>query len=398
MYNVLWIDDQCKDQELKQFIIKAYNNGIKLDGYQSYEEGFEVLEKNIETYDAILLDGMFFEKKGQQKGTEDESGLGMAIAKINELKSKKTFPWFVLSGKESFTTSENLILKVNKVPCFDKSKSSDIEELFKQIKLAADNQKDRQIRHNYQRVFEVCTEEYVGDHVGQDLLNLLKIEDAHDSVNHLNAIRKILDDLFIAFNKFKLLPDEFVKPTVALNPSSIFLSGYQSNRLSDINKQFKHFEETHLPRQISEYIRSILSVTQSGSHRSDIDKHVQKVQTPYLFKSTLYQLMDLLVWFKMYVDANPKPNNWKKAGSGSRKPIIIKKNINEIKWLFGKIISISDNNKGVFEAIVSLDKFPIPSDLIVKHNLKLNESVKVKVVPTTDGKERHVKDVSRDLL
>lgn len=60
MYNVLWIDDQCKDQELKQFIIKAYNNGIKLDGYQSYEEGFEVLEKNIETYDAILLDGMFF--------------------------------------------------------------------------------------------------------------------------------------------------------------------------------------------------------------------------------------------------------------------------------------------------------------------------------------------------
>ena len=64
----------------------------------------------LELYDVILLDGMFFEKKDQEIGTEDESGIGMAIRKINQLSSKKAFPWFVLSGKDKFTKSENMLL------------------------------------------------------------------------------------------------------------------------------------------------------------------------------------------------------------------------------------------------------------------------------------------------
>ena len=71
MYKVLWIDDQYQDAEMVHFAIDAENEGLLLDGYSSYEEGFEVLEKNLEQYDIILLDGLLFEKKGQEVGTED---------------------------------------------------------------------------------------------------------------------------------------------------------------------------------------------------------------------------------------------------------------------------------------------------------------------------------------
>jgi len=147
MYRVLWIDDQYQDESMIQFAIEAENEDLLLDGYSSFEEGFEALERNLEHYDVILLDGLFFEKKGQEAGTEDESGIGMAIKKIYELKSRKVFPWFVLSGKDKFTKGENTLLKANKANCYDKTKPSDVVKLFEEMKLAASQQPDAQLKY-----------------------------------------------------------------------------------------------------------------------------------------------------------------------------------------------------------------------------------------------------------
>src|SRR5690606_18511468 len=111
----------------------------------------------------------------------------------------------------------------------------------------------------------------IGELAGQDILNLLKINDETNIDNHLNTIRKLVEDLFIAFNKFNLLPGEFVTPRVALNESCKFLTGkgYDGSHFSE--KGYQHLEETHLPKQIALYLRSVLAVTQAGSHRSEID-------------------------------------------------------------------------------------------------------------------------------
>ena len=66
---------------------------------------------------------------------------------------------------------------------------------------------------------DVCTEKYIRELAGQDILNLLKVNDEINIDNHFNAIRKVVEDLFISFNKFNLLPSEFVTPAVALNES-----------------------------------------------------------------------------------------------------------------------------------------------------------------------------------
>lgn len=50
MYRVLWIDDEHSDEELIPFIIEAKQKGFYLNGFPSYKEGFQVLEKNLELY------------------------------------------------------------------------------------------------------------------------------------------------------------------------------------------------------------------------------------------------------------------------------------------------------------------------------------------------------------
>ena len=82
MYKVLWIDDDCKEDDMGYFIEEAEEKGFILDGYESYEEAFDILEKNIDKYDIILLDGLFHEKKGQEKGTEGITAIGSQLIEL----------------------------------------------------------------------------------------------------------------------------------------------------------------------------------------------------------------------------------------------------------------------------------------------------------------------------
>ena len=172
--NVLWVDDQHDDPEMVPFILEAEGEGLILHGYASYEEAFEQLQDNLHFFDVILLDGLFFERKNQKKGTEDEAGIGMALAKINELKADKFFPWFVLSGKDSFTKEENSILKANKARCFDKTNPKDIVKLLIEIKRAAQNQPDVELKNKYLKVMQVCTPEYIGTKHSSRIFGMIK--------------------------------------------------------------------------------------------------------------------------------------------------------------------------------------------------------------------------------
>lgn len=312
-YNILWIDDQF--EELIDFNIQAENNGIDLDGYTSFEEGFNVLEKDLTKYDGVLLDAMFFETKDQVQGTEDESGLGMAIAKLNELKSQKLLPWFVLSGKESFTRTNNSLLKANKKRCFDKTNGNDLEALLELIKCEADEIEDTKIRHRYQQVFSVCTEEYIGERAAVHLLDILKSVDytankINDSL-YFNPLRVILEEFFRAANRLGLLHDKcIVGGNVILKNSSRFLS-QQKVKVCDVT--LIYCSKKHFPALIERAVQYILDVTNVASHsespdkeqsKLDLNDYRQTVSSPYLLYSLTFQLLDVLIWFKSYADLN----------------------------------------------------------------------------------------------
>ncbi len=233
-------------------------------------------------------------------------------------------------------------------------------------------------------MFDVCSEKYIGELAGQDILNLLKVNDETNIDNHFNAIRKVVEDIFIAFNKFNLLPVEFVTPNVSLNESSKFLAGKGSDGSLFSEKGYQHLEETHLPKQIAFDLRSILSVTQAGSHRSDIDLHVRTIKTPYILKSVFFQLLDVLAWFKIYVDANPKTRNWVKIETGTE---------SSAELIPGKVININSQKGFAFFKPNSIgENVFIPPHLITNHSLAEGMTVQVEVEEYADNRSNELKN------
>jgi truncated hemoglobin YjbI len=361
LYNILWIDDE--HESLTGTKGRAKRNGINLVPYKSLNGGMSELGRNYPYYDGVLLDAKIFENEEDEKGTEDTFNVHRAKEYLLQLKKK--FEIFVLTGQAE--AYEDKTFKKAFINVYKKGSDTEIDRLFTDIKEAARNQGDTQLRQTYKRAFDVCSERYIGEYAGQDLLALLKVSDETNIGSHFNTIRKIVEDLFTAFHKFNLLPSEFITPSVALNQSSIFLAGQDQHENTDpIFKQYRNLEETHLPQQIAYFLRSILYTTQDGSHRSLTDKHVKDLKTPYLFKSVLFQLMDVLAWFKIYVDSKPKTQNWERVKTINS--ILVDEN-RELQS--GQVINL-DALKGFafFKPDVKSDNIFIPPHLVSNHGLQ----------------------------
>lgn len=308
-YEVLWIDDDAEKQD--GFLDSAYLEGLNINYYKTSKQGMEELTSKIEHYDAVILDAMVFNESEDEKA--GLTGLLNSIKKINSLSGRKKIPYFIFSGyidRDEHSSAREMLADET---IFIKSK--DNQALFNAIKSAADKQVDTQIRHKHQRVFDVCTEKYIGENASKDLLILLLNIDNYSTENQFNAMRKIVEDIFIAFNKFQLLPNEFITPSVAINESSKFLSGKNHKGELFTEKGYQHLEGTHIPAQISAMLWNILKITQDGSHRSNIDQHVKTLNTSYLMQSVLFQLLDVIIWFKIHIDESPKTENWTKLNS-----------------------------------------------------------------------------------
>jgi len=381
-YNILWIDDE--HETLSGTKGRAKRNGINLIPYKSLDGGMSELERNYPYYDGVLLDAKFFENEDDEAGSEDTYASFRAKDRILQLPKK--FEIFILTGQAEAYEDRTFKKAFTKV--YEKGKDEDVNRLFSDIEEAAKGQLDTQLRHSFKRVFDLCTERYVGELAGQDLLNLLKVTDESNIDNDFNTIRKIVEDLFTAFHKYNLLPIEFVSPGVALNESSKFLAGKSSEGSLFTEKGFQHLEETHLPQQVASYIRSILSITQAGSHRSNIDKFVKQVRTPYLFKSVLYQLMDVLVWFKMYVDGNPKTENWQRTEG-----VISEVGAEPADLTEGKVININiDKGFAFFQPDAGGSNIFIPPHLVTANNLTNELLVSVEIEEYVDNRSGETKN------
>jgi cold shock CspA family protein len=377
-YNILWIDDEHETLSGTKF--RAKRNGIQLIPFKSLNSGMEELEKNYPFYDGVLLDAKFFENEDDEKGSEGTYNVHRAKERLLQLKKK--FKIFILTGQAE--AYENTAFKDSFTNVYKKGSDVEIDRLFLDIKEAASSQEDTQIRHKYKRVFDVCSEKYIGEIAGQDLLGMLKDIDEDNLESYFNTLRKVVEDIFIAFNKFDLLPTEFITPSVFLNESSRFLSGKGTDGSPYTEKGYQHSEGTHLPKQIVNYLRSILSVVQPGSHRSEVDLFVKKIKTPFLLKSVLFQVLDLIVWFKMYIDSNPNIRNWVKVNE------TIPNNSTEL--IHGTVINLnSQKGFAFFKPDAISDNIYISSQLVNNHSLVNGMQLKVEVEEYIDNRTSEIK-------
>lgn len=386
MIKVLWIDDQHDDAEMIQFQIEAEHEGFLLEGYKSFEEGFEALERNLDLYDVILLDGMFFEKKGQDLGTEDEVGIGMAIARINELKTLKVFPFFVLSGKENFTKTENPFLKANKSKCFDKTNPSDITRLFNELRMAALELPDAQLKHKYQNVLEACSSDLLGEENFSRLLLLAKhVEDmviTSNTEDMLNSLRKIIERIFICLGEKEIIPQTILNNRGWINGCRRFLRNNHS--------EFEQVSEL-VPRLVSENIYRLLNIVQDASHaegelRFNVDAYIKSSKSDYFYRSCIFLLFDLILWFKEFLPANSdialNKTGWKTKWIHG-------------EWIFGTVEKVAENSWWRFLPNDFSSKIGIPPYIAEKNELTEGLKIKIRTKLSSCGGKIHVTDVHK---
>ncbi|MCA6412981.1 MAG: hypothetical protein IM601_12810, partial [Cytophagales bacterium] len=303
-YKVLWFDDEF--DELLLIKETAAINDISLHGFSNAEEGVAELEKNYLIYDAVIADGLFFNKPGQSGDSVKDTALFSVARAIDKLSDKKVMPWFILSGQSSFTKEKNRYAegyKNNKV--YDKTSQDHLDLLWNDVKREADLQPETQIKHDYAKAFELCQAKYIGKAALKPLMQILKSvrepNSSFDDELYFTQIRIILELMFRATNTIGLLHDRCVDGgKVNLSESSLFLSGVATKHLGVSCKK------AHFNKIISESVKSIIFITGAASHTVDpeiknninLTDYRQSVNTPYLLYSLTFQLLDILIWFK----------------------------------------------------------------------------------------------------
>src|SRR5690606_1966388 len=128
-------------------------------------------------------------------------------------------------------------------------------------------------------------------------LNLLKsISD--DNVAGLNQdftlMRKILESLFDRLSELEILPKNFVGTKGWINGSSKFIS--------DKHDQYDLIDRTFFHPMIQESLKNVLFIVQDAAHNEgqlvlQCDDFCRQQKTGYLYKSTVYAFLDILVYF-----------------------------------------------------------------------------------------------------
>lgn len=270
-YKILWIDDQY---ELLSELMERCEviNGFEITKCRFAKEGMKTFENHLEEWSAVVLDAKVLMESLNE--VPNLTGLRYCRDRINELKPRRYVPMFVFTGQPDLISNELFENMVDKYY----SKGDDDDQLIEDIIFAADQQEETQIIHKHQTVFDAWPESK------HDLLRILKVLEKEDWQNNsvLNDIRKIMSDVMFRLNDRGLCTE--IHDGSNLNACSRMLC--------------QPYMETIIPVYIQRAIHTCVAVTNPGSHRTKTDLDVKDGRAPYLIRSLIYNMLDILYWCK----------------------------------------------------------------------------------------------------
>ena len=74
---------------------------------------------------------------------------------------------------------------------------------------------------------------------------------------------------------------------------------HDGSNLSECSRMLgQRYREELIPVYIHRAIHTCVDITNSGSHRAKPDEHVKDGKAPYLIRSLIYNMLDILYWCK----------------------------------------------------------------------------------------------------
>lgn len=270
-YKILWIDDKWEEMISFKEVCELPKNGFEVVTSTNAVDGMKIFERHLEEWSGVILDAKVF--KDSESQVDKLDGLTYSVRKIHELSHVRYVPHYIFTGQPD-TASGTAFAEEHEGHYYEKDKDED--KLIADIKANADKLLDTQIRHKYQVVFDNWPE---SDH---DLLRILKALGNEEWQNNslLNDVRKVMNDVMDRLNERGLCTVEH--------------DGANLNECSRMLCQ--PYMETIIPIYIQRAIHTCVAVTNPGSHRTKTDSDVKDNKAPYLIRSLIYNMLDILYW------------------------------------------------------------------------------------------------------
>ena len=270
-YKVLWIDDQWEKMDSFKERCELPENDFEMVCTTNAEDGMKIFENYLEEWSAVILDAMAFVDTNLENFSI--SGMQRSIEKINELKSRREVPYYILTGQPGLMST----------PFFTDlyeghyyRKVVDEERLIADIKQNADNLINTQIIHKHQVVFDCWPKRKK-----ELLVILMALEtESWQDASLLNEIRKMMEDVIEKLCNCGYC-DVIYKRT-NLGKCSAMLGQ------SDVS--------SIIPVHIQRAIHLCVAVTNEGSHREKTDSDIRNNLAPYLIRCLIYSMLDILFW------------------------------------------------------------------------------------------------------
>ena len=266
--NVLWVDDEPTEE----FMDEAYENGLEITSVRCVNNGMDALRDTSKSWDAIILDA-------NCKITEDEQEQPTlkALKKAMEdlLHQRTSIPWFVYTGGD-YEGVEHLEYIIKEREYDDRlfyEKPKQRYELYDKIKKAVANSKIYAIKQKYA---PVCS--FYKDY---DLIELL-VEFEEDEIvtdtSVPNRVRQIIEWIMRYCEERGLLSAPFTGSNIANCSRTI--------------SELKQLVPIHVARSL----HFCVDICNDGSHDMEVSSYLAGAEAPYLNKSLILNLLNVLQW------------------------------------------------------------------------------------------------------
>lgn len=291
MIEILWIDDECMTHFGKlspmgeEFVNYAYGQKINITPIQTYKEGVDAIRNNPHKWSAVILD-IHNQKATSGKASDDFDKARDEIKKIQALNNQEEPYIFILSGNKLYHGEHSTIRKPDycSKSIYDKN-GEDYKLLFEDILKIQNVSKLYTCQKQYEDVLTIA-KDFCGEETWKRLLMVLyeiTIKDIKNKPALFNEMRKILEDISEGLKQIGYSCFSETKEEISLNNLSRNIG-----------------EDKTVPVYIQRAFYTLTSVTQNGSHRLrlGVDYDVSSSRAPYLLRSCLYELCNILIWMR----------------------------------------------------------------------------------------------------
>ena len=322
VYNVIWADDECDTLRKDSSIRKLFDN--RRIEVIAYTPTSELLKDAIENYkdkvDAIIVDGNFPKYNVEYLEPDDISGLIHTLSFIEQFNVKRDIPFFLYTARKVLLQE---ICKNGELDYFYKTmrliQKGNIEILTDKIINDVDHihSIEFMVKKNYAEIIKNAgdIDKSIGENLHQFLLDEARDTKYNKSIDLFNQLRLIMEAIMENCKENEIVPQE----VRSLNNFKNFytFSSYYNRKTRETNREWKGLwvngktykpYEGVMPIPIGYSLEKLIDTIQDGSHKiQELDLHVseyvQEANTPFLFRSCLYQVLDVIRW---YGDINVK--------------------------------------------------------------------------------------------